>query len=124
MTPEQVEMAKKLVACEQFRWSPGMMRLRFTEIKNVDYLKKEGRVGEGYDDWPYDDWLVVPDLMDDATSGALLNLLPTGFSIFHGLTIDGNTDFRIRLVGEVHRTFQGETLGEAIADALLSRWSE
>jgi len=54
---------------------PGMMRLRDASPNMQDFLKKEGRVPESGDDWPYEDWKVLPDFSDPATVGCLVALV-------------------------------------------------
>jgi hypothetical protein len=75
VTPEMIDLAKRAVACKGWRWMPGMMRLRMTQPQMRDYLRREGRVPEQFDNWAYDDWPVIPDLTDPATVGCLLALV-------------------------------------------------
>lgn len=75
MTEEQIALARRAVACKGWRWMAGMSRLRDCPPNMVDFLKKDGRVPESGDDWPYEEWKVLPDLSDPATLGCLLALV-------------------------------------------------
>ena len=75
MSKELEQLSRRLVACKGWRWMPGMMRLRVTPPQMRDYLRREGRVPEQFDNWAYDDWPVIPDLTDPATLGCLLALV-------------------------------------------------
>lgn len=66
------EEAREIRKSKKFRWAPGMMRLRDCSSHHRDFLKKESRVPDSHDDFPYDDWEVIPDLRDPATFGVLL----------------------------------------------------
>lgn len=74
MLESNIELAKRFVSSKYWIWTSGMMRLRLTQPNMRDFLKREGRVSE-YDEWPYGEWPVIPDIEDPATIGCILFLV-------------------------------------------------
>lgn len=68
MTPELDEIARRLVACEQWRWMPGM---RASDGHRLDKVDCDGLHPDAYG--------VLPDLTDPATCGCLLAMLGRHF---------------------------------------------
>jgi len=102
MTPDQIALAQRLVACPQWRWMAGMFDVdgnRFgwnTFNRQVEACTEDS---EGAARWT--EPCSTPDLTDPATAGCLLAML------------DG-----------VARRDGGDTFGEAVARALLAIWQE
>lgn len=69
MSPEMLDLARRAVVCEGWRWMPGMRAL-CDDGWPVPY-----RLDDGHDDWPHDIGLRLPDLTDPATLGCVLALV-------------------------------------------------
>lgn len=131
MTPDQLDLAKRLVACSQWRWVPGMRehfgcrRLDYTDesgeeawwnpdrIEIVQYVWPAHRAHDG--STPF-----LPDLSDYATAAILLRL-----------AMEANCEVAYPPTAELHHwAIYGDMpssdpdLGTASARALLSVWSE
>jgi hypothetical protein len=63
-----------------------------------------------------------PDLTDPGTAGWVLEWLPSGWSVFDRLAIDGGRSVVIKLRGAVSIAYEGPSIGEAAASALLAHW--
>ena len=92
MTPADLDLAKRLIACDRFRWLPGMRVLpdaankaaRCVRVDGAcwvfaveDDIQIEGHFGPAVECWS-DDALTgeeLPDLTDPATLGCLLALV-------------------------------------------------
>lgn len=79
MTDEQIVLARRAVACEGWRWMPGMLAHAPDSGVEARVQKVDGEVLEVcLPDWYGVTWLahrVVPDLTDPATLGCLLALV-------------------------------------------------
>lgn len=125
MNPEQIDLARKLVACPEWRWAPGMLALAPEEGHR---WRKTHR---GWDGEP-SGWcagealpfLAVPDLTDAATAGRLLAMLPPDTVVSGPCGDDDTWDVTpgAYSAGAMRREGRGATLGEACARALLVRW--
>lgn len=116
MTDEQIELARLLVPCEQWRWVVGMMMADSLKPKSPsDRMRLEEGIGRPIPGC----WL--PDLSDYATVAILLRM---------AMEIQGVA--RLRPVTPIHGTPRwsiGETwmdpdLGTAAAKTLLAAWEE
>lgn len=110
MTPEQTDLARRLVAREEWRWMPGMLASDGHRLDDVDC---DGLHPEAYG--------VMPDLNDPSTCGCLLVVLrqatyargPERLKVWpHGL------HWRVDVSGNLY----GGPLGCALARALLNAW--
>jgi hypothetical protein len=115
---QKQELARRAVACEGWRWMPGMLMMR---VENrPGYSFGPCRVVEGgvYDDAKHK----LPDLDDPATIGCLLALVREAWGAV-AIDIDESV---IRDLVEVNvwmpschgPSFEGETLAEALVEAL------
>ena len=147
MTEEQIEIARRLVACGQFYWTGGtLMAFRYEgedewmairldcdgwgEGLGKDHSRMiEDSREEGGD--PMVD--TIPDLADDATGGVLLGMLCSADGVVCVEPQCVNPPWRtpsepawsvvvgIDDAGELSR-YEGSTLAEACARALLAVW--
>lgn len=105
MTPDQIDLARRLVACRRWRWMPGK---RWVQVRAAPLDTIIGRI---QDRRPRDGMDVpngaVPDLTDPATAGCLLAMLGRP------------TTLPAPWVSDWHA---GAPLGEAVARALLVVW--
>lgn len=116
MPPADLDLARTLAAHPRWRWAPGMLALEQATPGMGLWRDGRCRLVEGADA----PWQAVPDLTDHATAGCLLDT-------FHGLgrayalipTVDGGYTLSMRHDG---LAFTGDTLGEALARALLAAW--
>jgi hypothetical protein len=75
MTPELVEVSKRIIRLNSWEWLPGMLGVRDSSPENDDYLKPEIRI-RGLDDIEVVQVFgSIPDLTDAATLGCLLELV-------------------------------------------------
>ena len=123
MSEELGQLSYRLVRCKGWRWLPGMMRLRVTPPQMRDYLRREGRVPEQFDNWAYDDWPVIPDLDDPATLGCLLALVREVWGMPTGITVSYSSDdglWGVSWSGATHGGWcgRGKTEAEALFVAL------
>ena len=100
MTPEQIELGKRAVACKGWRWMPGM---RVVGIPSRMLLENEDGCGRWIDSTPTDCLMAqgIPDLTDPATLGCLLALVrevrkcPAGSVWLHHVTVSPDPDFDV-----------------------------
>jgi hypothetical protein len=81
MTPDQVGLARRLVACRGWRWMPGMSARRWSghgEVSAVARVSAPARETP----WLSEGWL--PDLSDPATLGCLLALVREAWGPAYG----------------------------------------
>ena len=116
MTPELIELAKRLVAATGLE-VPALM-------DNAMWDHGRGRCFEDGTCWvKVDDtngpeaW--VPDLTDDATGGALLGLLGAGWTVRTCRDSAGIEYVSLRRQARMSPTFAGPALAAACASALL-----
>ena len=74
MTPEQTDLARRLVAREEWRWMPGMLASDGHRLDDVDC---DGLHPEAYG--------VMPDLNDPSTCGCLLESAADELERFTGV---------------------------------------
>lgn len=128
MTDAELELARRLVASPRWRWIRGMT-VRHGELGPCLVLLEEKRfvlfagMCGSTNPKPLVGWL--PDLADPATLGCLVALLPLGsgpvdLSIARA-PAHGTASIFIR---DERCAFDGETVGEALARALLVAWGE
>lgn len=72
MTEEQIALARRAVACKNFRWMPGMLTNHGARCLGRDLWVDRGERGIVYADPNEGE---VPDLTDSATLGCLLVLV-------------------------------------------------
>lgn len=120
------DVARKLVSCPEWRWLAGMLVL--TPEQSWRMMR------EGIGCWAVPGgWYMpgpppagaIPDLSDWATVGCLLGMLPPGWSMIPEEDDERVVGWTIRVPlrwgsKEIGR---GETLGEAVARALIAVWS-
>lgn len=108
---EMQELAKRAVACEHWRWMPGMLTLEGYRLDNAGRLRAEQQGDQ------------LPDLNDAATVGCLLALvrIAWGDPIAHAVPNGGwNGGWRVcdEHAGERNVYGRGETEAEALVVAL------
>jgi len=134
VTLEQVDIARRLVACEEWRWLPGSLQ------EHQDAVAIRGP-GSGLQwQWvpgsrdvssaPAGEWVL--DLTDDATAGVLLGVLLAAFSEEWPLVtmvspIADDDGWSVEYGGRQHPEHidllgVSPHLGEAVAAALLNLW--
>ena len=76
MTDQMIDLARRAVACEGFRWMPGM---RGVDVENGGYARRQDDGRSGLMPWHAYDHCVIedllPDLTDPATLGCVLALV-------------------------------------------------
>lgn len=120
MTPDQIDLARRLVACRRWRWMPGMLWSIGPEPGWV--RASTGRVLSAHEDGgpvraPRS---CLPDLTDPATAGCLLTML-VGVDPGGGWVVSYVPDVGWRATSCDH-DLSGATCGEALARALLVVW--
>lgn len=70
MNTEEVEIAKRAVACKKWRWLPGMRAIG-RKGKSEAWFRVEEKLSKLTGDWSE----AIPDLSDPATIGCLLELV-------------------------------------------------
>jgi hypothetical protein len=145
VTPETLDIARRLAAHPNFRWAPGMVDdygARVLSVATDERLVTSDLVREGSGYMTYEahdrcrpEAMGPPDLDDDATAGVLLGVLAsTGrlASVHHrhsevGGTAGWGVDLWTRIPsGNVRQLLDvhgGPTLGHAAALALLAVWA-
>ena len=73
MTPDQINLARRLVACPRWRWMPGMGVRRWSNYDVRWHTNRVSTLAERGTFWLSEGWL--PDLTDPATLGCLLALV-------------------------------------------------
>ena len=111
MTPDQIDLARRLVACPRWRWLPGMCFVDDTgSIWRVQTLWHAAHVHSDR----------LPDLTDPATAGCLLAALVAA-DPGAGWGVSCGPDVGWRATSCDH-DLSGATCGEAVARALLVVW--
>lgn len=117
MSPDvQTELARRLVACEQWRWMSGMLASDGHRLDEVDCDEHP---------WAYG---VLPDLLDAATCGCLLAMLRAVPGVTRVETWSHGTGAAVRFdeddlsPDEDMSWLHAATLGEALSRALLAVW--
>lgn len=121
MTPPTLDLARRAVACEGWRWLPGMRWVVARAAPLEDY---GGRIHDGVRRAP--DGPGLPDLSDPATLGCLLALVREAWAAPYAQASPRLTGNPTRGVGwvaylnddEADRRFRGETEAEALVAAL------
>lgn len=134
MTPDQLELARRLVAHERWEWKAGMLAhsdgLAAAGYHNIrakgDQEDEENFSGWHGGSWGADDFGMAPDLTDDATGGVLLGVLRADA---HDVRMEWDSDYGINDRDGWSLTFDGRVLvqfapamAEAAARALLAVW--
>jgi hypothetical protein len=118
MTPDQIDLARRLVACPRWRWVP---EKRWVQVRAAPLDTIIGRI---QDRRPRDGMDVpngaVPDLTDPATAGCLLAML-VAVDPGAGWGVSCGPDVGWRATSCAH-DLSGATCGEALARALLVVW--
>ena len=114
---ELQELARALVACERWRWMPGMLSRFGNNHKGGGYRHPDRPLTEiQCSEW----W---PDLTDAATVGCLLALLldavGPGYHNYRGKLVFNK---RIEWLSMTVPDAAGDTAGETVAKALLAAW--
>ncbi len=123
MTPDQIDLARRLVACRRWRWMAGMLSSgRRVVLADADAVCGTAvrkmwsggweSVGVYIDD--------LPDLTDPATAGCLLAMLVAA-DPGAGWGVSCGPDVGWRATSCAH-DLSGATCGEALARALLVVW--
>ncbi len=107
-------LARELVACPQWRWTPGMRPLH---IDGLEYLHGTHIPEASQAEVLSSRWW-WPDLTDWPTVGAMLGMLPPGCFIWG--PHEGRETWAIHT--DTGARGRGSTLGEAVARALLASW--
>ena len=117
MRPDQIDLARRLVACPRWRWVPGMGVRRWSGHGKVSAV---ARVSASFRETPWlsEGWL--PDLTDPATAGCLLAMLVAA-DPGAGWGVSCGPDVGWRATSCAH-DLSGATCGEALARALLVVW--
>lgn len=113
MTPEEIELARRLVDAVDFVWRPPA-KAKFND--DATAISHDGSLWV----WKHPHgWL--PQLHDPATAGVLLSMLPNAFELRTGWTPDGD-DYRLNVRVNskcVWQNYIGPSLGVLCARALL-----
>ena len=105
MTPDQIDLARRLVACPRWRWMPGMGVTRWSDYDVLWRTNRVSTLAERGTFWLSEGWL--PALTDPATAGCLLAMLGRPTTLPAPWICDWHA---------------GVPLGEAVARALLVVW--
>lgn len=73
MNPDQIDLARRAVACKGWRWMPGALVRRWSGHGEVSAAARVSTLAEPGTFWLAEGW--VPDLTDPATLGCLLALV-------------------------------------------------
>lgn len=110
MTPEQIDIAQRLVALPSWVWRGAMRWI----LPGTDLSGRYRGISL--------DPEAVPDINDDATGGVLLGMLPGG-TLVRRHSAGGSREWEISLPGRISHHW-GPTLAHAAALALLEVHSE
>jgi len=128
MTPDQQTLARALTELDGWRWSSGMWcedqadGERWVVIAGPDddrryrWCSERGRVVEDYS------MAILPDILDPATAGLVLQLVPAPWRVQTGVR-EGGTVYRVTSSADDGRTWDSgwrPTLGEAAARACIA----
>lgn len=99
MTDEQIVLARRAVACKNWRWMPGMkdqFERRVMWVYPDDGILTWSHIPQGW--VPVPDSACIPDLSDAATRGALLGRVrevveDPGAAVWRGTPTKGRTDY-------------------------------
>jgi len=78
MTPDQIDLARRLVASPKWKWVPGMGVRRWSDYYVLWRTNRVSNLAERGTFWLAEGWL--PDLNDPATLGCLLQLVREAWS--------------------------------------------
>ncbi len=138
MTPDQIDLARRLVACPRWRWMPGMTAIPLSHERErwlLCWCEEDGSEAGGYQTTGGKWWGIatsdlpmvlregwVPDLTDPATAGCLLAMLVAA-DPGAGWGVSCGPDVGWRATSCAH-DLSGATCGEALARALLVVWED
>jgi len=122
MNQELEALGRRAVACEHWRWLPGMLaQSELPGLARVYAVQSDGWIrlcgGHPFESPFYAKTLPYPDLSDPATVGALLGLVREAWQdpYLHCRSDNGFGDWIVR---NDHRGFTGATEAEALVTAL------